>query len=74
MRVCVGVCVRERREAWRLEPTPLPMVQTDAEPHQLLLSNIRHIPLLLTQGSQTELEGHDEIGVKVNLKARDEGH
>ena len=42
--------------------------------HTALPSNIRHIPLLLTQGSQRELEGHDEIGVKVNLKARDEGH
>lgn len=42
--------------------------------HRALPSNIRHIPLLLTQGSQRELEGHDEIGVKVNLKARDEVH
>lgn len=42
--------------------------------HTALPSNIRHIPLLLTQGSQRELEGHDEIGVKVNLKARDEVH
>lgn len=38
------------------------------------LSNIRHNSLLLTHGSQRELEGHDGIEVKVNLKACDEGH
>lgn len=43
--------------------------------HTVLPSSyIRHIPLLLRQGSQRELEGHDEIGVKVNLKASDQGH
>lgn len=69
----------QRREAWKPDPTPLPMVRSDTEPlgsrsPTALLSNIRHIPLLLTQEPQTELEGHDGIGVKVNLKARDEVH
>lgn len=43
--------------------------------HTVLPSSyIRHIPLLLTQGSQRKLEGHDEIGVRVNLKGSDQGH
>ncbi|KAI9531285.1 hypothetical protein NQZ68_000783 [Dissostichus eleginoides] len=47
---------------------------TGSRSHTELPPNIRHIPLLLTHGSQRKLEGHDEIGVKVNLKERDEGH
>lgn len=47
----------------------------DSEPlsnscsHTLFPLNVRHIPLTMTLGSLRELEGHEEIGVKVNLKA-----
>lgn len=87
MQGCVGVCVcvlgGVRREQsgglvswtsllfpWCVQTLDHTRPRSPTAP----LSNIRHNPLLLTHGSQRELEGHDGIEVKVNLKACDEGH
>lgn len=78
--ICKPLCVKEkggRLVVWTLLLFPWSLQTQDHArscSHTALPSNMRYIPLLLTQDSQSELEGHDEIGVKVNLKACDEGY